>query len=58
MRYKKLNKYGKVNFTFIARYPAAIFAAGGILCILIGQTTWAVVLIGLAVILHIMWLKG
>ena len=51
------NKYAKVDFSFIAKYPSAIFAAGGILCILLGKTTWAIVLIALAVILHVLWLR-
>ncbi len=57
MKHMILSKSAKVDFSFIARYPAAIFAAGGILCILIGKNEWAVVLIALAVILHVLWLK-
>ena len=46
-----------IDFRFIARYPAAIFAAGGILCILLGKNGWATTLILLAVVLHLLWLK-
>jgi len=51
------SKKAKVNFTFVGKYPSAIFAAGGILCILLGKNEWAIILIVLAVILHILWLR-
>jgi len=52
-----LSKKASVDFSFIARYPSAIFAAGGVLCILLGMTLWAVILIALGVILHVLWLN-
>jgi len=51
------SKQGRVDFTFIARYPSAIFAAGGILCILIGKNEWAIILIAVSVLLHVLWLR-
>jgi len=54
-----MNKNGQLaQFQFIARYPSAILAAGGILMLILGKNDWAIVLIGLGVILHVMWLRG
>ena len=54
----KFNKKGQAaTFQFIARYPSAMLVAGGILMILLDKTTWAVVLIGAGVLLHILWLR-
>ena len=50
-------KLAQANFSFIARYPSAMLVAGGILMALLDKNTWAVVLIGLGVILHILWLR-
>ncbi len=46
-----------INFQFIARYPAAILVAAGVLMILLNKNDWAIGLIGLGVILHILWLR-
>lgn len=48
---------GQVNFEFIARYPAAMLVAGGILMILLDKPNWAIGLIALGVLLHILWLN-
>ncbi len=48
---------GEVNFQFIAKYPSAILVLAGVLMILLGKTSWAIGLIGLGVLLHIMWLR-
>jgi len=50
-------KKGRVNVQFIAKYPSAILVLAGILMILLDETFWAILLIGLGVFLHIMWLK-
>ena len=54
---KRITKKANVNFEFIARYPSAMLIAGGILMALIGQTLWAIILIGLGFIAHVIWLK-
>ncbi len=53
----RLSKKAQVDFRFIAKYPAAIFAAGGLLCIILEKNGWATTLIVLAVALHLLWLK-
>lgn len=54
---RPLRKGGQANFEFIAKYPSAMLVAGGILMILLDKTFWAVLLIGLGVVLHILWLR-
>ena len=52
------NKKGQLaQFQFIARYPSAILVAGGILMAILGKDTWAVILIGAGILLHILWLR-
>lgn len=52
-----LNRKGQVDFRFIARYPSAMLVAGGILMILLDKTAWALLLLGIGVGLHILWLN-
>ncbi len=47
-----------VDFSFIAKNPATILIAGGVLFLLIGKELWGVLLIILGVVLHLIWLKG
>ena len=44
------------NFEFIMKHPAAIFAGGGILMLLIDKNGIGWGLIGLATILQLVWL--
>lgn len=56
---KTLTKKGQAAaFQFIAKHPAAMLVAGGILMILLDKTFWAIILIGLGVLLHVLWLRG
>ena len=54
---KLSHKKGQAIFQFIAKYPSAMLVAGGILMILLDKTFWAILLIGLGVLLHILWLR-
>jgi len=55
---KIFSKCAKVDFSFIAKNPATILIAGGVLFLLISKEAWGVILIGLGVVLHLVWLKG
>lgn len=43
-------------FEFVAKHPASMLVAGGILCVLLNKDFWAILLIGLGVMLHLLWL--
>lgn len=50
-------KNGNANFNFIAKHPASIFALGSVLCIFAKKNEWAIILMIVSVILHMVWLK-
>jgi hypothetical protein len=55
---KKSSKLAQVNFRFIARNPATIMIAAGVLFLLIGKDSWGLILTVIGIILHVVWLRG
>jgi hypothetical protein len=45
------------SFQFIAKHPSAMLVAGGILAMLLNKNNWAIGLIIIGVLLHILWLR-